>query len=223
MRHQGSQMSWNGPINKLDAFRYEIPRSYKTAMRTSGHIFSDEKMMQQIKGDNAAEQVANVATIPGIVGKSMAMPDIHWGYGFPIGGVAATDADEGVLSPGGVGFDINCGVRLVRTDLTVADVRPKIREIVDSMFTNVPSGLGSKGKVRLTGFPAWLLWSVAHVYFLIGNRSRLAVAINWLWAYLTFERGARLITHGESFAPSAPAQAEQPIQPPLMAVGSTRR
>jgi tRNA-splicing ligase RtcB len=146
-----SREPWNGPVNKLDAYRYEIPQSYKPAMRTSGLIFSDEKMMQQIRGDNAAEQVANVATIPGIVGRSMAMPDIHWGYGFPIGGVAATDADEGVLSPGGVGFDINCGVRLVRTDLTVTEVRPKIREIVDSMFANVPSGLGSKGKVRLTG------------------------------------------------------------------------
>jgi tRNA-splicing ligase RtcB len=145
-----SREPWNGPANKLDAFRFEIPQSYKPAMRTSGLIFADERMMEKIRGDNAAEQVANVATIPGIVGRSMAMPDIHWGYGFPIGGVAATDSEEGVLSPGGVGFDINCGVRLVRTDLTVAEVRPKIRALVDSMFENVPSGLGSKGKVRLT-------------------------------------------------------------------------
>jgi len=86
--------------------------------RTSGVIFADAKMIEQVKKDNAPEQVANVAFIPGILGRSMAMPDIHWGYGFPIGGVAATDFEEGVISPGGVGFDINCGVRLVRTNLS---------------------------------------------------------------------------------------------------------
>ncbi len=143
-------MSWNGPLNKLDDYRYEIPSSYKKGMNTAGLIFADEKMIEQVTRDNAAEQVANVATIPGIVGRSMAMPDIHWGYGFPIGGVAATDSEEGVLSPGGVGFDINCGVRLVHTNLSVDDVKPKIRDLVNSMFENVPSGLGSKGKVRFS-------------------------------------------------------------------------
>ncbi len=123
--------------------------SYKKGMRTSGVIFADAKMMEQVKKDNAPEQVANVAFIPGILGRSMAMPDIHWGYGFPIGGVAATDFDDGVISPGGVGFDINCGVRLVRTNLSEADVKGKVNQLVDSMFENVPSGLGSKGKVRL--------------------------------------------------------------------------
>jgi tRNA-splicing ligase RtcB len=142
-------MSWNGPLNKIDEFRYEIPSSYKKGMRVPGLIFADEKMIKLVTKDNAAEQVANVATIPGILGKSMAMPDIHWGYGFPIGGVAATDFDDGVLSPGGVGFDINCGVRLVHTNLDENDVKPKVRDLVDSMFENVPSGLGSKGKVRL--------------------------------------------------------------------------
>lgn len=142
---------WKGPLNKIDDYRYEIPKSYKKGMNTSGLIFADEKMIEQVKQGDAAEQVANVATIPGILGKSMAMPDIHWGYGFPIGGVAATDFDEGVLSPGGVGFDINCGVRLVKTNLTHSDVQSKIRNLVDSMFENVPSGLGSKGKIRLKG------------------------------------------------------------------------
>ncbi len=142
---------WKGPLNKIDDYRYEIPKSYKKGMNTSGLIFADEKMIEQVKQGDAAEQVANVATIPGILGKSMAMPDIHWGYGFPIGGVAATDFDDGVLSPGGVGFDINCGVRLVKTNLTHDDVQSKIKNLVDSMFENVPSGLGSKGKIRLKG------------------------------------------------------------------------
>src|SRR3989454_1607702 len=99
---------WKGPTEQLDPYAYLIPKSYKPAMRTDGLIFADAKMMDQVRKDFAAEQVANVATMPGIVGKSMAMPDIHWGYGFPIGGVAAFDYDEGVFSPGGNGFDINC-------------------------------------------------------------------------------------------------------------------
>ncbi len=99
---------WKGPVRQLDAFRYEIPRSYKPAMRTDGLMFVDEKMLPSVLQDNAPEQVANAATMPGIVGKAMAMPDIHWGYGFPIGGVAAFDMDEGVISPGSIGFDVNC-------------------------------------------------------------------------------------------------------------------
>ncbi|MBA3044915.1 MAG: RtcB family protein [Candidatus Thermoplasmatota archaeon] len=141
---------WTGPLKKLDDYHYEIPITYKKGMRTSGIIFADAKMMEIVKKDNAPEQVANVAFIPGILGRSMAMPDIHWGYGFPIGGVAAMDSEEGVLSPGGVGFDINCGVRLVRTNLSEADVKDRVNKLIDSMFENVPSGLGSKGKVRLS-------------------------------------------------------------------------
>jgi tRNA-splicing ligase RtcB len=102
---------WHGPLNKVDAFRYEIPRSYKPAMRTNGVIFIDESMVAQLRQDQAPEQVANVATMPGILGEAMAMPDIHWGYGFPIGGVAAFDYDAGVISPGGIGYDINCLAR----------------------------------------------------------------------------------------------------------------
>ncbi len=136
---------WSGPLEKLDPFRYEIPRSYKPQMRTSGLIFIDEPMLAQLRQDQAPEQVANVATMPGIVGKAMAMPDIHWGYGFPIGGVAAFDFDEGVISPGGIGYDINCGVRLIRTDLTEADVRPHLRALTDACFENVPSGVGEGG------------------------------------------------------------------------------
>ena len=140
---------WNGPLKQVDEFRYEIPSSYKHGMRTSGLIYADEGMMKNVIRDNALEQVANVATLPGILKKSMAMPDIHWGYGFPIGGVAGMDTEEGVISPGGVGYDINCGVRMLTTNLTVKDMAPKLKELIDTMFTNVPSGLGSKGKVRV--------------------------------------------------------------------------
>ena len=141
---------WRGPLNRLDAFAYEIPQSYKTAMRTSGVIFIDEPMIAQLRQDQAAEQVANVATMPGIVGRSLAMPDIHWGYGFPIGGVAAFDHDAGVISPGGIGYDVNCGVRLIRTDLDEPEVRPKIRELTDTIFRNVPSGVGEGGLVKVS-------------------------------------------------------------------------
>ncbi len=140
-------MSWNGPITKLDEFRYEIPQSYKKGMRTSAVIFSDEKMIKQVLTDNSPEQAANVTTLPGIVGKSLAMPDIHWGYGFPIGGVAAMDSEEGVISPGGIGFDINCGVRLIRTNLTERQVKPHIKYLIDACFKNVPAGVGSEGVV----------------------------------------------------------------------------
>ncbi|MBM4452918.1 MAG: RtcB family protein [Chloroflexi bacterium] len=107
-------------------------------------------MLAVIKEEQSLEQVANVAFLPGIVGRSMAMPDIHWGYGFPIGGVAATRASDGVISPGGVGYDINCGVRLLRTNLNENEVKPKIRELINHLFNNVPSGLGSEGKIRVS-------------------------------------------------------------------------
>lgn len=149
-------MVWNGPVIKLDDYRFEIPRNYRgktgnLKMKVPGLVYVDEKMLNQVRKDDSLEQVANVATLPGIVGRSLAMPDIHWGYGFPIGGVAATDAEEGVISPGGVGFDINCGVRLVRTSLKIEDLsNDVIKKLVDTLFENVPSGLGSKGKVRVT-------------------------------------------------------------------------
>ena len=109
---------WNGPLERIDPWRVRIPREYKAGMRTDGIIFADERLVESLRKDQAAEQVANVAFLPGIQGASMAMPDIHWGYGFPIGGVAATDpAEGGVISPGGVGYDINCGVRALRTNL----------------------------------------------------------------------------------------------------------
>ena len=113
-------------------------------MRTDGLVFASAQMMEELRREQALEQVRNVATCPGIVGPAMAMPDIHWGYGFPIGGVAAFDADEGVVSPGGVGYDINCGVRLLRSDLPAAEVRPVLDRLADALFRNVPCGIGSR-------------------------------------------------------------------------------
>jgi tRNA-splicing ligase RtcB len=141
---------WEGILNKIDDYRWEIPVSYKTGMRVPGLIYASEAMLSHIWEDNVFQQVANVAFLPGIVGHSLAMPDIHWGYGFPIGGVAATSVEDGVVSPGGVGFDINCGVRLMRTNLTEEEVRPKIDRITTEVFHNVPSGLGTKGKLRVS-------------------------------------------------------------------------
>ncbi len=136
-------------LNRIDDYRWEIPQSYKAGMRVPGLIYTDEGMLSHIKEEQALEQVANVAFLPGIVYRSLAMPDIHWGYGFPIGGVAATRVSDGVISPGGVGFDINCGVRLLRTNLTEEEVRPRIGELVGALYRNVPSGVGSQGKLKL--------------------------------------------------------------------------
>jgi tRNA-splicing ligase RtcB len=142
---------WEGKLEKIDEYRFRIPADYKPGMRVPGLIYASDAMIDQIMADQAPEQVANVACLPGIVGHSLAMPDIHWGYGFPIGGVAAMRVADGVISPGGVGFDINCGVRIMRTNLSKDDVAPRIDELVEALFYAVPSGLGSKGKIKLSG------------------------------------------------------------------------
>jgi len=134
-------------LKKLDRYRWLAPRSLREGMRTDALIYADEKLLEAILGDLSIEQAMNVACLPGIVGKSLAMPDIHQGYGFPIGGVAATSAHDGVISPGGVGFDINCGVRLLASNLTRDGVREKLREIVKQLFRDVPTGAGSQGPI----------------------------------------------------------------------------
>ena len=142
---------WEGPLEKITDYKFRIPKSYKLGMRVDGIIYADEKLLAGIKKDKAPEQVANVAFLPGIVGSSLAMPDIHWGYGFPIGGVAATDPQAGgVISPGGVGYDINCGVRVLRTNLTLEDVKSRITDTVNILYNTIPSGIGSKGQVRIS-------------------------------------------------------------------------
>jgi len=138
-------------LEKIDEFRWRIPKAYKQGMRVPGIIYADENMLKDILADRALDQIANVAFLPGIVNYSLGMPDIHWGYGFAIGGVAATDVDAGgVISPGGVGFDINCGVRLVKTTLTQDDVKPKIKDLVYGLYNNVPAGVGSKGEIKIS-------------------------------------------------------------------------
>ena len=131
-------------VQKIDDFRWKIPREGK--MRTDGVIYADERMFNDIRNDQSMAQVANVAWLPGIVGYSLAMPDIHWGYGFPIGGVAAFDMHEGIVSPGGVGYDINCGVRLMRSGLSRTDIQGRMRDLVEVLFVNIPSGVGSHRK-----------------------------------------------------------------------------
>ncbi len=143
-----SKQHGNEP-RQLDEFTWLLPAN-RPDMRTSGLIFSDEVLMRDLAGDAALDQVANVACLPGIVGQAMAMPDCHHGYGFPIGGVAAFDAEDGIISPGGVGYDINCGVRLLRTDLGEDDVRPRLDALADRIFANVPAGVGGKSDLRLS-------------------------------------------------------------------------
>jgi tRNA-splicing ligase RtcB len=146
-----AEQGFAGPLQQVDETTWRIPRSYKPGMRVDGLIFADERLMEQAKADQAPEQVANVAFLPGIQMASLAMPDIHWGYGFCIGGVCATDPEEGgVISPGGVGYDINCGVRLVRTDLSLEDIQPKIEQLVNHLFKRIPAGVGEGGPFKFS-------------------------------------------------------------------------
>ncbi len=131
------------PLEKIDDYSWRIPK-YKPGMRVPGTVFANADLLGKMKTDRTLQQCVNVAHLPGIYTHAITLPDGHEGYGFPIGGVAATDYDEGVISPGGVGYDINCGVRLVTTNLTEKDIRPKLVQLTNTIFDNVPSGLGSK-------------------------------------------------------------------------------
>ena len=159
---------FRGPLEQVDECCWRIPKSYKQGMRVDGLIFADERLMRQIRLDQAPDQVANVATLPGIQAASLAMPDIHWGYGFCIGGVCATDPDEGgVISPGGVGYDINCGVRLVKSNLTYREVKNPLRTLVEELFRNVPTGVGRSGRYH---------FSAKELKQLMGEGSRFLVS-----------------------------------------------
>jgi tRNA-splicing ligase RtcB len=140
---------FTGQLERIDECRWRIPKTYRPDMRVDGIVYADDVLVELIRNDQSLEQVANVATLPGIKLHSLAMPDIHFGYGFCIGGVAATDPLEGgVISPGGVGYDINCGVRLLRSNLTEADVKPRLEQLVNRLFDNVPTGVGKRGLVK---------------------------------------------------------------------------
>ncbi|MCY4491669.1 MAG: RtcB family protein [Thaumarchaeota archaeon] len=162
-------MSATNP-KKVGENQYQIDADSNHGMRVPVKIYADEKLLQKMLSDRTILQARNVASIPGIVGQSIVLPDGHEGYGFPVGGVAAMDANEGMISPGGVGYDINCGVRLLRSNLTENDVRPKLKELVNDLFSSIPSGVGSKGAVKLS--PSQLdevlvkgvSWAVDHGY-----------------------------------------------------------
>jgi tRNA-splicing ligase RtcB len=142
------------PFRRMDEWRWEIPPT--GGMRVPGIIYAGERLLAGMRSDEAPRQVANVACLPGIVTASLAMPDMHWGYGFPIGGVAAFDMDEGIVSPGGVGYDINCGCRLMTTRLRLEEIRGRLPDLVTALFQGIPSGVGSRrtcGRSSWTGRP----------------------------------------------------------------------
>ncbi len=143
--------NFEGKIEQIDENRWRIPADSQKGMRVDGIIYSSESLIRDVLSGGGPSQVANVATLPGIVSASLAMPDIHWGYGFCIGGVAATDIEAGgIISPGGVGYDINCGVRLLRSDLAAADVRPRMKGLVDQLFRDIPCGVGVGGPFKFS-------------------------------------------------------------------------
>lgn len=158
-------------VKRIDDNRYLIERH--GAMKVDGIVYLNDDLFQMLGSDESLKQVENVACLPGIVEASLAMPDIHWGYGFPIGGVAAFDIEEGVVSPGGVGYDINCGVRLLRTNLDIKDIEGKVRELVDMLFLNIPSGVGSHRKD--------LKLSIAEMKKVLKEGARWAVKNGYGW------------------------------------------
>ncbi|MDD1676196.1 MAG: RtcB family protein, partial [Methanomicrobiales archaeon] len=155
-------------ITRINAYEWEIPIGYTPGMRVPARFFLSEALRTTLE-DGALNQLANVATLPGIVKYALAMPDIHWGYGFPIGGVAAFRREDGIISPGGVGFDINCGVRLMTTPLVVTQLDKK-RELIETLYREVPTGVGAKSMLRLSGkeleemMQQGSAWAVEHGY-----------------------------------------------------------
>ena len=143
-------VEWRKVLQRVDDYRWELPVSYKAGMLVPARVYADEALLELLSEEQALEQAANVAMLPGIVWRSLAMPDIHWGYGFPIGGVAAMRVEDGVVSPGGVGFDINCGTRILLTNLRRDEIAGQMKQLVDQLFRDVPAGLGGKGPLTLT-------------------------------------------------------------------------
>ncbi len=136
-------------IKKVSEFEYSIPKEEREGMRVNAKIIATEKVMNQVE-DEAIKQLTNVACLPGVVEPVCGMPDIHWGYGLPMGAVGAFDSEEGIISSGCTGFDINCGIRMIKTNLTYNEVKPKLRQLINLLFKNVPTGVGSKGRLRIS-------------------------------------------------------------------------
>ena len=174
MSHQGSGLinrsSSEIPLTQIESNVWEVPKDFQSGMKVPARIYADEDLLSKMRTDRTIQQCVNVAHLDGICKYAITMPDGHEGYGFPIGGVAATDYDEGLISPGGVGYDINCGVRLIRTNLTEEEVRPVLPKLVDTIFNFIPSGLGSRGQVKLSvseldrAVTDGLDWAVDHGY-----------------------------------------------------------
>lgn len=136
-------------LEKIGKYEWKLPMGSVPGMHVPGMVYADEHMIRTIQSDGSLNQLANAATLPGVEGAAIAMPDIHFGYGLPIGGVMASNAETGVITPGGVGYDINCGVRLIRTPLLLSDVNGRIENLVDRLYAEIPCGVGSEGKLRL--------------------------------------------------------------------------
>src|SRR6185503_14187923 len=136
-------------LERVSPYLWRVPQDKGRGMRVPGLVVADDTLIEAIRSDASLQQIANGATLPGIVKASLAMPDIHQGYGLPVGGVVATDIDSGVVSPGAIGFDINCGVRLLRTGLEAAAIAPRLGALVDQLYSDVPSGVGGRGAVSL--------------------------------------------------------------------------
>jgi len=157
-------------VRKINDFKWEILKDQNLGMRVPGIIYADSELLAHAEKEKTIDQVINVANLPGILGASYAMPDIHYGYGFPIGGVAALDINDGVISPGGVGFDISCGVRVLRTNLEISDLKDKLEDIMYNLYGSVPKGVGSKGKIKLSKaemhklFTQGVNWAVKNGY-----------------------------------------------------------
>src|SRR3989475_1831157 len=145
-----SRSSTDIPVKQISPNIWEVPQDYQPGMKVPARIYADEDLLAKMRTDRTIQQCVNVTHLTGIYKYAITMPDGHEGYGFPIGGVAATDYDEGLISPGGVGYDINCGVRLIRTNLSEEEVRPALSRLVDTIFNFIPSGLGSRGQIKLT-------------------------------------------------------------------------
>src|SRR5216683_2138172 len=145
-----SKSSADIPIKQVAQNIWEVPQDYQPGMKVPARIYADEELLAKMRTDRTIQQCVNVTHLNGIYKYAITMPDGHEGYGFPIGGVAATDYDEGLISPGGVGYDINCGVRLIRTNLSEDQVRPALSQLVDTIFNFIPSGLGSRGQIKLS-------------------------------------------------------------------------
>ena len=148
-RGMSHKMAYKNYIQKISDYIHEIPESSELGTKAPIRIFGNSSVYKNLdKG--VFQQIINVSKLPGLVGHAMTMPDAHWGYGFPIGGVAAFDVENGVISPGGIGFDINCGMRLVTTNLTIDEVKPKIRDLVNTLYEDIPTGVGKQGSVKLS-------------------------------------------------------------------------